>query len=216
MTDIEISKLILNEFVEKNLGVTSQYLEIHEPIYENKQLKIDRIDREKNDDIIIAYLPVKKEHFFFSVYLDKKTGEIFNVDTEPRNTVSLIFVSENMTSKELKKLTKLNCQEFWNKEDKKPHRKAFYRFSGIEFCPNPEPDEFEDKLEKLLTFLEGDREGILSLSTKSNGYIYVLIDFHRGTQLLGSMSIGSETLKRINGLNLKIDFQIAAWGNSFK
>jgi hypothetical protein len=34
MTDFEISKLIQKEFKEMTLGVTSQYLEIHEPIYE--------------------------------------------------------------------------------------------------------------------------------------------------------------------------------------
>jgi hypothetical protein len=216
MTDLEIAELILKEFKEKTLGVTCQYLEIHEPVYENDQLKIDRIDREKNDDTIIAYLPVKDEYFFFSVYLDKKTGEIFNIGTESRNLVSVIFASENMTSDELKLLTKLNCQEFWNKGDKRPNRKATYKFSGIEFCPNPEPDEFEDKLDKLLTFIEDDKEGILLLSTKSKGYIHVLMDFHRGNQLIGRMSIDAETLKRISVLNLSIDFQITAWGNGFR
>lgn len=216
MTDLEISKQILKEFNEKTLGVTSQYLEIHVPVYESGQLKIDRIDREKNDDIIIAYLPVKDEYFFFSVYLDNKTGEIFSIGTESRNLVSVIFASENMTSDELKSFTKLHCHEFWNKGDKKPNRKATYKFSGIEFCPNPEPDEFEDKLDKLLTFMEGDRENIIVLSTKSKAYIHVLMDFHHGNQLLGGMGIAAGTLKRISALNLSIDFQITAWGNSFK
>jgi hypothetical protein len=216
MTDLEISKLILKEFNEKTLGVTSQYLEIHEPIYENGQLKIERIDREKNDDRIIAYLPVKDEYFFFSVYLDKKKGEIFSIGTESRNLVSAIFASENLTSDDLKLLTKLHCQEFWNRGDKKPNSKTTYNFSGIEFYPNPEPDEFEDKLDKLLTFLEGDKDGIISLSSKCKGYIHVLMDFHRGNQLLGGMSIEVETLKRIGDLNLSIDFQFTAWGNGFK
>src|SRR5690349_249082 len=134
MTDVEISKLITEEFSEKTLGVTSQYLEIHEPIYENKQLKIERIDREKNDETIIAYLPVKDEYFFFAIYIDKKAGEILNISTESRNLVSLIFASENMLSDELKTLTKLTCQDFWNKGDKKPNRTTTYKFSGIEFC----------------------------------------------------------------------------------
>lgn len=216
MTDLEILKIILKEFDEKTLGVTSQYLEIHEPIYEEGQLKIERIDREKDNDTLIAYLPVKDEYFFFAVYLDNKTGDIFNIGTESRNLVSLIFASESMTSDELKLLTTLNCQEFWNKGDKKPNRKATYQFSGIEFYPNPEPDEFEDKLEKLLTFIENDRKGILSLSAKSKGYIHVLMDFHCGNQLLGGMSMEAKTLKRISELNLSIDFQITAWGNGFR
>lgn len=216
MTDLEILKLILNEFNKKTLGVTSQYLEIHEPIYANEQLKIDRIDREKLDDTIIAYLPIKNEYFFFAVYIDSKRHKIITIDTESRNLVSLIFTSENKTSDELKILTKLNCQEFWNKGDKKPNKKATYKFSGIEFHPNPEPDEFEEKLDKLLTFIEHDNEGIRLLSTQSEGCIHLLMDFHRGNQLLGGMSIESKTLRRISRLNLSIDFQITAWGNSFK
>ncbi|CAN5697301.1 hypothetical protein BH11BAC3_BH11BAC3_23720 [soil metagenome] len=216
MTDLEISKIILKEFNEKTLAMTSQYLEIHEPVYENEQLRIDRIDREKNDDTLIAYLPVKNEYFFFAVYLNKKTGEIFSIGTESRNLVSVIFASENMTGEELKSLTKLNCQESWSKGDKIPKKKATYTFSGIEFYPNPEPDEFEDKLDKLLTFIEADREGILLISKKSKGYIHVLMDFHYGNQLLGAMSIEAETLKRISSLNLSMDFQITAWGNGFR
>lgn len=216
MTDLEISQLILNEFRENTLGVTSQYLEIHEPIYENEKLRIDRIDREKNDNTIIAYLPVKDEYFFFAVYLDKITGEILNIGTEPRNLVSLIFASESLTSDELKSFTKLNCQEFWNKGDKKQNRSTTYKFSGIEFYTNPEPDEFEDKLNKLLAFVEVDKDGILLLSSKSEGYIHVVMDFHRGNQLLGGMSIEAETLKRIADLNLSMDFQITAWGKGFK
>jgi hypothetical protein len=216
MTDIEISKLIVKKFEEKTLGVTSQYLQKHQPIYENVQLKIDRIDREKNDDTIIVYLPVKNEYFFFSVYIDKKSGKIFSIGTESRNLVSAIFASDTMTSSELKLLTRLNCQEFWNKGDKKPNRQSIYKFSGIEFFPNPEPDEVEDKLEKLLSFLETDKERILSLSTKANGYVKVLMDFHGGNQLLGGMSLDSEIINRISALGLSIDFQITVWGNSFK
>jgi len=113
-------------------------------------------------------------------------------------------------------LTKLHCQEFWNRGDKKPNSKTIYNFSGIEFYPNPEPDEFEDKLDKLLTFLEADKDGIISLSSKCKGYIHVFMDFHRGNQLLGGMSMEVETLKRIGDLNLSIDFQFTAWGNGFK
>src|SRR5687768_17241287 len=104
MTDSKISKLVLQEFETKTLGVTSQYLEIHEPIYENGILLIDRIDREK-DGIIIAYVPVKDEYFSFAVYIDTDTAQVISVSTEARNLVSLIISSETITSNELKQLT---------------------------------------------------------------------------------------------------------------
>jgi len=214
MTDSEISKLVLQELETKTLAVTSQYLEIHEPVYENGILRIDRIDREK-DGVIIAYVPVKGEYFSFAVYIDSNAAQVISVGTESRNLVSLVTSSETITSNELKQLTAIQCQEFWNKGDKKPHTKASYSFSGIEFYLKPEPDEFEDKLNKLLSYIETDRSGILALAAKGNAYIKVTMDFHRGNQLLGGLTLDKEILKRITALNLSIDFQITAWGNSF-
>jgi hypothetical protein len=215
MTDSEISKLVLQELESKTLGVTSQYLEIHDPIYEKGILRIDRIDREK-DGIIIAYLPVKDEIFSFAFYIDSNTAQVISVGTESRNLVSLVVVSETITSNDLKQLTTIECQEFWNKGDKKPHTKAIYSFSGIEFHLKTEPDEFEDKLNKLLSYIETDRSGILALTFKADAYIKVTMDFHRGNQLLGGLTLDKEILKRITALNLSMDFQITSWGNAFK
>ena len=114
MTDSEILKLISQEFDLKLLGVTEQYLEIHNPIYENGILRIDRIDRE-NENIIIAYLPVEYEYFFFAVYIDPASACITMIGTESRNLVSLIISSETMTSKELQRLTILQFSESWDK-----------------------------------------------------------------------------------------------------
>jgi hypothetical protein len=216
MTDIELGELILEEFKNKHLGVTNSYLEIHEPIYENGKLRIDRIDREKKDQIVVAYVPVKDEYFFFAIYIDTKISEIFTISTESRNLVSLIFTSETMTSGELQSLTMLSCQECWNTGDKEPNKKTIFHSSGIEFEPNPEPDEIEDKLEKLLAFIESDKEGIIALSNKAKGFIHVLMDFHYGNHLLGGLCLKSEVIKRIGALNISVDFQITAWGKSFK
>lgn len=215
MTDYEISELISQEFDLKLLGVTEQYLEIHEPVYENGLLKIDRIDREK-DDVIIAYLPVKGEYFFFAVYFDPISNQILNISTESRNIVSLIVSSETMTSKELLNLTNLQCSKFWDKGDLRPNTKRKYTFTGIEFYLVPEPDEFEDKLRKLLDYLETDKSGILALSSKGLAYIKVCMDFHYCNQLLGGFTLDVEILKKISDLNLKLDFQITAWGKPFR
>ena len=69
MTDQQVIELIESEFKERTLGVTDQYLEIHSPIYIGNHLKVDRIDRDGDDDIIIAYLPVLDGKFYFVVYI---------------------------------------------------------------------------------------------------------------------------------------------------
>jgi hypothetical protein len=98
MDDEEVSELIVKEFFEKKLGVTEQYFKIHEPVYINGLPKIDRIDREFRDNLIIAYLPVKEEYFYFAVYIDTEKKEIFNIGTESRNLVCFRATSEDMDS----------------------------------------------------------------------------------------------------------------------
>ncbi|WP_440133402.1 hypothetical protein [Chitinophaga sancti] len=68
MTDEQAIKIIENEFKQKILTVTEQYLAIHSPIYTDNKIKIDRIDRESKDNLVIAYLPVLNESFYFTVY----------------------------------------------------------------------------------------------------------------------------------------------------
>lgn len=79
MTDQKIIELIEKEFKEKSLAVTEQYLEIHNPVYINNKLQVDRIDREAKDDVIIVYLPVVNERFCFSVYINLRSEEIVEV-----------------------------------------------------------------------------------------------------------------------------------------
>ena len=215
MTDKEVAQLVEKEFTEKTLGVTEQYLDIHQPIYKNGQLVIDRIDRESADKII-AYLPVDGEYFFFAVYIDIASKEIFSIGTESGNIVSLIATSETLSSNDLQSFIKIKASERWDKGDLRPNKKLKYNFSGIGFNPNPEPDEFEDKLKKLLIFLQQDKAGVRDLVANSNTFIRVIMDFHRGNQLLGGAVLNSENIKHIADLNLEVSFEITAWGEPFR
>lgn len=216
MTDEEVAQLISNEFIVKSLGITEQYLEIHQPVYDSSLLKIDRIDREKQSGIIIAYLPVKDEYFFFAVYIDPIKKEIFNIATEPRNMVTLRATSEELTSNELQSFLKLIPDKTWNKGDLKSRGKAIFDFSCVEYTLNPEPDEFEDKLLKLLTVLQKNKDDVIALGLNAHTYIQVIMDFHNGNQLLGSASIDLESIKIMNDLNLLYQFRYYSMGTTFQ
>lgn len=83
-------------------------------------------------------------------------------------------------------MTNLMPTEFWNKGDLKKNGKSKYVFSNLKILPNPEPDEFEDKLKKLLDFLEQDKNGIKQLAVSANGYIQVAMDIHNGNGMIGA------------------------------
>jgi hypothetical protein len=216
MTDEQVKDLIQTELRQKSLGVTEQYLEIHEIVSEGGELKIVRIDRESEEGSIIAYIPIKDEYFCLAVYIDERNETIQNIGTESRNQVLLRATSNELTFNELQSMTKLKATRSINKGDLKSNKELKHAFSVLDLEPNPEPDEFEDKLEKLLTFLEQDKEGIHSLVKESNVWVSVTMDFHYGNQLLGKAFISLHIIKRLSALNLAIDFDFAAWGNPFK
>jgi hypothetical protein len=116
----------------------------------------------------------------------------------------------------LSALTKLKPTDGWRKGTLRKSGKATYKNTLIRFIPNPEPDEFEDKLNKLLDFLEQDPSGIKKLVEVADGRIQAAIIFHNGNTMLGGVSIGTESMKRIAALNLKIDFDLYAEGKFYK
>jgi hypothetical protein len=216
MTDEQTIELIEKEFKEKTLGATEQYLEIHSPIYVDNKLKVDRIDRESNDGLIIAYLPILVERFYFAVYINSTVNQITNVGTEAFHRVYFRATSESLTINELQSITKLTRTGGWNIGDMRKKGKSVYKFSSFEILPNPEPDEFEDKLKKLLDFLEQDNDGIKQLAEKANGQIQVAMDIHKGNGMIGGPNIDKDDIRRMNKLGLSINFDLYVGGNSFK
>ena len=214
MTDEQITARIEQEFKAKTFGVTEQYLEIHQPVYHNNQLQIARIDRERSDKLIIAYLPILNEKFYFAIYIDGSSGIITNIGTEPYHRVYFLATSEKLTAAELKAMTSLAISASWNNGE--PNGKSTYRFSAVKIMPNTEPDEFEDKLNNLLTYLEQDKIGITELVTKANGYIQVAMDIHNGNGLIGGPCLDQKSISRMSGLGLSIDFDLQVGGESFR
>lgn len=88
--------------------------------------------------------------------------------------------------------------------------------STIFYEPNPEPDEFETKLKKLLDYLEQDKEGILSLVEKAGGYTQVAIEFHNRNTMFGGPHIDKVDIGRMSNLNPEVDFVLYANGKFFK
>jgi hypothetical protein len=217
MTDIEIIQICTEEVEQKNWGVTEQFLDIHSLVYEAGKLKIERIDRDNPDGTLIAYIPVRDERFYLAIYVKANPDpEIVGVGTEPYQSVYFRATSKTLDFDQLSCLTKLKPTSGWSKGEMRKIGKGEYDFTSLEFLPNPEPDEFEDKLNNLLDFLEQDEEGIKKLVEMSDGYIQVAMIFHNGNTMLGGPHISTNAIKRMNALNLEIDFDLYANGKYFK
>ena len=93
------------------------------------------------------------------------------------------------------------------------NQKSTYTFSRITIMPNPEPDDFDGKLKKLLDSLEQDAEGIKALVEKADGYIGVAQTFYiNGNK---GIHLDNETIVRLGNLGLSIDFDQYVNGNDF-
>lgn len=215
MNDLQLIELIEKEFKEKRLGVTEQYLEIHSPIYVNDKIKVDRIDRDRMDKLIIAYLPVLEEKFYFAVYIDTNLNEITNIGTEANIRVYFRADSDKFTLDELAKMTNLKSTRGRSIGDER-RKGIFWKESTIFYEADLNPDEFEDKLNKLLDFLEQDKDGVKCLVEKADGYIQVAMEIHNGNGMIGGPHIDKNVMRRINDLNVSMNFDLYVGGSIFK
>ena len=218
MIDNLIIEKAIEEIEVKNLGVTQQFLEIHNIAYVNDKPQITRVDRDNKDEAIV-YFNVEGEMFYFTVYVDlKPTVSVRWTGTEPHHSVKFIANSDKHSMEELSALTNLTPSKGVNKGDRKnpANDKVLYKESYILIEPNREADDFDDKLMQLLNYLEQDKKGIEKLIRNANCYISVGSTFHNGNTMLGGFHINAEQIKRMGELNLAIDFDIYADGNFFK
>jgi hypothetical protein len=217
MTENLIIEKAIDEIRSKRFGTTEQLLEIHEVVYVDNKPQILRVDRETDDGIAIVYFPIKDEKFYLAVWLNT-TPEVSvrAVGTEDYNAVYLKVISDHLSFQELSSLTTLRATGGWSKGDSRKSGKSYYNYSALHFEPNPEPDEFEDKLRKLLDFLEHDKEGITKLLDKCSVQVQVATIFHNGNTMLGGHHLYKDIVKRLAALGLEVDFDLYAEGNFFK
>ena len=217
MTDTLIIEKAIEEVEAKTLGVTEQFLSIHKLVYVDNKPKIVRVDTDKVDEAIV-YFNVENEKFFLAVYVGLKPKVLIRwTNTQPYHSVYFRATSEILSLTELSEFTSLAITKGRNKGDKKnpDGGETKWKQSSIFIEPNPEVDEFEDKLTKLLDYLETDSEGIEKLVSNANGHIQVYSSFHNGNTMIGGHHLEKDHIKRLSKLNLEIDFDISADGNFF-
>jgi hypothetical protein len=215
MTDAQIIQKAIEEIENKTFDYTEQFLGVHELVYVDDKPVVSRVDRERKDGTAIVYFPVKDKRFYFTIYLHAKPEVVvIDIDRESNNVVCLNCFSDILDFNQLSALTTLTPTRGRNKGDKKGG--TFWKNSVMVFEPNPEPDEFEDKLKKLLDFLEEDKEGIRKLVDNAEVHIQVVMEFYVHNTILGAAALDRKDLKRIVDLNLQIDFDLHAAGTPFK
>jgi len=214
----EIVLKAIEEIESKTWGVTRQFLDIHQVVYVDAKPKVERVDWDKEDGTVIVYFPVKDQKFFLAICLETVPEvQINGIYIEPYISVYFSAGSETIDLDMLTSMTSLKATSTWKKGDlKRSGGSVVNKINRFMIEPNIGPDEFEDKMKKVLDVLEIDKKGIRQLVKKADGYIQVAMEFHNGNTMLGGPNIGKETIVRMAALNLEIDFDLYVAGKFYK
>ncbi|HLA59234.1 MAG TPA: DUF4279 domain-containing protein [Puia sp.] len=218
MSDDKIIQKATEEIESKTLAATQQFLDIHQVVYLGTKPKVERVDRDKGDGTAIVYFPVKEERFYLAISIEANPEpEVSAIYVEPYTSVYYSAGSETIELETISGMTNLIPTSVWRKGDpKREGGRILHKDNGIRFEPTPGPDEFEDKMKKLLDFLESDKVGIKNLAKKAEGYIQVIMEFHNGNSMLGGPNISKESVKRMAALNVELDFDLYVSGKPYK
>ncbi|NIG55669.1 DUF4279 domain-containing protein [Chitinophaga sp. Cy-1792] len=213
----DLIQTAIEEIENQHWGVTKQFLEIHEVVYKDNKPKVENVKIDEEKGRAIVYFSIVGQKFYLAIYLDTKPAIAVSwIEIEPRYSIYFRATSEVLDYNELCAMTTLTPTNGWNKGDKRKFGELTYKFSCIEFLINGTPDEFKNKLEQLLDFLEQDKKGIIDLAHHANGYIQTIIIFHNGNTMLGGPMIDRKNITRISDLNLEINFDLYAEGKFYK
>ena len=210
MTEAQIIEVIQNELKNKKWGISEQLLEIHQPILENKKVKIAKIKKKLKQ--IIVYLPVENEKFYFVFYINSKSRKIIGISTESFISICFRATSDKISFDKMQKLTKLQATKGWNKGELR-NNNVRHKLSSFIFGLNYKPQTFEKKLSDLLKVLENHKREITKLSNKAYCIIQVYMEIHNGNGMIGGPNM---SIKKLSKLNLSIDFDQYVSGNEFK
>ncbi|MBT1706526.1 DUF4279 domain-containing protein [Chryseosolibacter indicus] len=209
---------VTKEIQDRTKGFTDEFLKVHDIVFVEGRPKIERIDKEREDEIVVAYLLVKEASFYLALYFDNKENlNLLGAGTEPYSSVYFCANSSELNVDDLSALTTLGVIARWTKGQKEQNGPGFHNYSRIEIESNPGPDDVVNKIKKLLDILEKDKDGIKRLVDTAFGNVQVDMRFHVGNKMLfGAPKLDNKTINRLSELDLSLRFNLYAEGKFFK
>ncbi|MFZ5966410.1 MAG: DUF4279 domain-containing protein [Bacillota bacterium] len=211
MNEKLIIKGAIEEITNPTFAITKQLLSVHNVPFGNGISVITRVDYDTKDGSAVVYFPFEEESYFLAVYVDTYPEvSVRWIGTEPGNRVYHVVISKELNLDELLSLAGITPTETWKIGDK-INKIRVHEDNGFIFEPNPErADNLEDKIEKLLTHLEGVTEKIIYLPEKAE--MQINIAYYGYKEQMWGWHLDKQTLKRLAQFNLEVDLDLYAGG----
>lgn len=214
MNDQLIQKVI-SEIEIPKFDTTKQYLNVFSIDFENGKPKIQLIENDVYNEIDVVYVCIKNEPFFLAFSFSKDNSELIGTYTENSNQIYFTATSDSMTFKELAEMTKLTNLKGWSFDQLRPNSKSKYGFTRITYEPiENRAFDFGTKMNRLLTDLKSDAEGIIRIASLANA----IVSIHHQMYISGNKGIflNNQTIKTLNDLNLEVDIDQYVYGTEIK
>ena len=193
-------------------------MEIHDVVRVDGIPKVACIDMNGENNTAIVYFPVQGKKFYLAIHIEKHDQfSVGGVFFENDNVVYFRASSDMLNLEKLTSMTLLKPTESWKVGDLKFKKSGvLHKDSCVIFEPNPVPDSFENKLNKLLDYLEQDSSGIIALANEANGFIAVDMEIHINNGNIHGPYLNQQSVKRMADLKLSIQFYQWVSGNPIR
>jgi hypothetical protein len=207
MNLVEIKEAVEREINDRNLSASAHHLKLHQPVYNKGKLQFAAVDKAREGNIVVAYLPVAEQPFYFAVSVNTDAARVISFATEAGYTIFLRATSIVHTAEVLKSFTTLIPSRSWSKGDKNPDSNFDFFFSAITFEDQSGAGLLEDKLDAFLNVLEQDTTGIQKLVADSNVYLQIIAHHSISDDNISSFVWSRDLLKRLVALNLEVNVE---------
>ena len=211
----QLLEKVISEINNPNFESTREYLNVFEIELEEGKPKVQLIERDVYDDIAVVFVKIKQEPFFLAFSFSKENLELIGTYTENSNQIYFTATSKTMTFKQLSEMTKLTNLKGWSFDQLRPSGKSKYGFSRISYEPiENRAYDFETKLNRLVSDLKSDAEGVIRITTSANAIVSIHHQMH--TSANKGIIFKNQIIKSLGELNLGIDIDQYVYGEEIE
>ncbi len=211
--EAELIERAISEIENPTLESTKEYLALHSVSTHYDTPLVERIDCDSFEFTNAVYFSIDGEGFYMVVRFSKDLNQLVGVEIENGNMICITATSENLNFDHLSETTPSFSWKGWSKGDIMPNNKSKYYYSRVTYGPiKSKAYDLETAIKLLLVELEKDVVGVQNLASKSDACISICRYLYVSANIC--FQIGSETIARINRLNLNIEIEQYVHGNA--
>lgn len=203
----------IDELHCKSNNVTQILLSTHCVKYQNDKPIVVNVQYVEEVNHAVVSFELEEVDFYLSLLVNDDDGEVIPYAAS-QYKISLL-TSADKGIEELLSMTVLVPDSWEDRDDSIGDDGEHEDGSALYFEPNPGWGGFAEKMDKMLTYLETDVEGVRRLVAEANAFLHVCNCYHVKYIQNEAMELDKKTMSRLVALGLSVNFENQAEGEYF-